>query len=65
MTNATETPADDFDFDAVFAPDYQPAPPTVGIRVRKAYKGRANLAATDALFESDGESADRENSRAY
>ena len=65
MANATETPADDFDFDAVFAPDYQPAPRAVGVRVRKAYKGRANLAASKALFLSDSEAADCENSRTH
>ena len=65
MADTTQTPADDFDFDAVFAPDYQPHAEPVGFRQTRAYKGRANLAASGALFESDGESADRENSRAY
>lgn len=65
MADVTQTPADDFDFSEVMAPDYQPRAEPVGVPVRKAYKGRANLAYSSAFAESDGESADRENSRAY
>ena len=57
---------DDFDFDAVMAPDFEPVPETTGVRQARPFRGRANLATSSkALFESDAESADRENGRAF
>lgn len=56
------TREDDFDFEAVFAPDYTPRGEQTGpLGVR--HPSRASL--KDRLAESDAASADRENGRAY
>ncbi len=56
------TREDDFDFEAVFAPDYVPRQGQTGL-LDVRHPSRASL--KDRLEESDAASADRENGRAF